>query len=65
VHDEVVSRLVKAYEQLLPRSGDPLDTGTLLGPMHSQMGVDNYKAAIEEIKKARGKIAFGGNVKKL
>lgn len=57
-----MSRLVKAYEQLLPRLGDPLESGTLLGPMHNQMGVDGFKTAIEEIKKVGGKIAFGGKV---
>lgn len=62
VHDEVVTRLVKAYEQLVPRTGDPLETGTLLGPMHSTVGIDNYKATLEEVKKLGGKIAFGGKV---
>lgn len=62
VHDAVVSRLVKAYEQLLPRTGDPLETGTLLGPMHSQVGIDNYLATLKEVERLGGKIAFGGKV---
>jgi len=62
IHDEVVARLIKAYGQLIPRTGDALESGTLLGPMHSQIGIDNYKKTIEEVKGLGGKIVFGGNV---
>ncbi|KAK3097064.1 hypothetical protein FSP39_006048 [Pinctada imbricata] len=60
VHDQIIERLVKAYKQL--RIGDPLDDGTLYGPMHSQQGVDLYKKALEEVKAQGGKIECGGNV---
>ncbi|XP_061172639.1 alpha-aminoadipic semialdehyde dehydrogenase-like [Saccostrea echinata] len=58
VHDQIVERLVKAYKQL--RIGDPLEDGTLYGPMHSQQGVDLYLSAIEEAKAQGGKIECGG-----
>ena len=40
--------------------GDPLDENTLLGPLHLPIGVENYLAGIEEIKKQGGKILYGG-----
>lgn len=62
VHDEVVSRLVKSYGQIVKRIGDPLESGTLLGPLHTKVGIENYLKTIEEAKKLGGKIEFGGKV---
>ena len=42
--------------------GDPIDSGTLYGPLHSKTSVDLYKAALDEAVKAGGKIEFGGKV---
>lgn len=60
VHDEVVSRLVKAYAQL--RIGDPIEPDTLYGPLHSKQAVEMYKNAVAEAVKAGGKIEYGGEV---
>eukprot|EP00794_Sanderia_malayensis_P009783 gene9783-10782_t len=60
IHDEVVERLIKAYKQV--RIGDPLDDGTLYGPLHSQAAVEQYKAALIEAQAQGGKIECGGNV---
>ncbi|XP_070541761.1 alpha-aminoadipic semialdehyde dehydrogenase-like [Ptychodera flava] len=60
VYDEIVARLKKAYAQI--KIGDPLEEGTLYGPMHSQQGVDLYKQTIAEIKAEGGTIEYGGNV---
>jgi aldehyde dehydrogenase family 7 protein A1 len=62
LYDSVVERLKKAYASILTRIGDPLDDGTLYGPMHSQVGIDGYKKTIEDAVKAGGKIEFGGKV---
>ena len=56
VYDEVVEKLKKAYGSIMTRRGDPLDDGTLYGPMHSQVGVEGYKKTIEEAKKLGGKV---------
>jgi len=58
VYDEVLQRLKKAYSQI--KVGDPLEPGTLYGPMHSQQGIDGYFAVLEEIKAAGGVIEYGG-----
>ena len=54
VYDEVLEKLKKAYGSIMTRRGDPLDDGTLYGPMHSQVGVAGYKQTIEEAKKLGG-----------
>jgi len=62
VHDQVVERLKKAYASILQRLGDPLDDGTLYGPMHSKVGIQGYLKTLNEVKQLGGKIEFGGNV---
>ena len=57
----MVAGLAKAYAQV--RVGDPLDDGTLYGPMHSQQGVDAYKQAVAEAVQQGGKIEYGGKVR--
>lgn len=60
VHDQVVSRLCKAYAQL--KIGDPLEPGTLYGPLHTPQSVDQYKKAVENAVQQGGKIQYGGKV---
>lgn len=48
VYDEVVKRMTKAYKQLESRIGDPLESTTLIGPLHNQAGVSKYKATVAE-----------------
>ena len=62
VHDQVVAGLTKAYGSILKRLGDPLDEGTLYGPMHSKVGIQGYLKTLEEVKQLGGKIEFGGKV---
>mmetsp|Transcript_68530 Transcript_68530/g.95284 ORF Transcript_68530/g.95284 Transcript_68530/m.95284 type:complete len:194 (+) Transcript_68530:509-1090(+) len=50
--------MTKAYPSI--PIGDPLDGKSLVGPLHSKMGVDIYKNGLEEIKKQGGKILVGG-----
>lgn len=60
VYDQVLERLTKAYASIFKRVGDPLEDGTLYGPLHSQKGVDGYLATIKEAVAAGGQIEFGG-----
>lgn len=61
VFDEVVDRLKKAYAKVMSRIGDPLDAGTLYGPLHSKAAVDGYMKTVEEAKALGGKLEFGGH----
>ena len=58
VYDQVLERLKKAYGQV--KMGDPMAPGTLLGPMHSEMGVNGFLKAIEEAKSQGGRVEVGG-----
>ena len=49
IYDSFVDRMVKAYKSV--PIGDPMDSKTLMGPMHNQQGIDAYMKAIEEIKR--------------
>ena len=62
VHDEVLARLKKAYASVFTRIGDPLDDGTLYGPLHSKAAIEAYKKTVADAKAEGGKIEFGGNV---
>ena len=58
VYDQVVNRMKKAYSTI--KIGDPLDSSTLCGPLHSKSAVDAYHNALKEIKKQGGEILCGG-----
>ncbi|XP_014662404.1 PREDICTED: alpha-aminoadipic semialdehyde dehydrogenase-like [Priapulus caudatus] len=62
-YDEVVKRVTKAYGQIYPaRMGDPLDSKTLYGPLHSQQGVDLFTKSVADAKQQGGTVVFGGKV---
>ena len=51
-----VARLVAAYGQV--RIGDPLEPGTLMGPLIDAAAVDGYRRALDEARTAGGTIAL-------
>jgi aldehyde dehydrogenase (NAD+) len=57
---ELERRLVAAYAQV--RIGDPLDSGTLMGPLIDAGAVARYSAAIHAAQKEGGQVLCGGNV---
>ncbi len=60
IHDDVVATLVKAYQQVETKIGDPTQATTLMGPLNSKAAVDQYLAAIEKAKASGGTVATGG-----
>jgi aldehyde dehydrogenase family 7 protein A1 len=60
VYDEMVERLLKAYSQV--KAGNPLEEGTLLGPLHSPLSKSSFENGIKAIKSQGGKILTGGLV---
>jgi aldehyde dehydrogenase (NAD+) len=58
--DELEKRLVHAYGQV--KIGNPLDAGTLMGPLIDAQAVERYKAAIAAARAAGGELLHGGNV---
>lgn len=58
----MLTRLKAAYKQVLSRVGDPLDKGTLIGPLHSATAIRCYQDTLVEAVKSGGTIEFGGKV---
>jgi aldehyde dehydrogenase (NAD+) len=59
---ELEKRLLHAYRQV--RIGDPLEAGTLMGPLIDARAVESYQAALAAARAAGGEVLFGGNVLK-
>ncbi|NXT70167.1 AL7A1 dehydrogenase, partial [Chaetops frenatus] len=60
IHDEVVAKLAKAYAQV--RIGDPWDSDTLYGPLHTKEAVKMFLDAVEQAKQQGGSVVCGGQV---
>ena len=58
LYDAFVARMVKSYANVV--IGDPMDSKTLMGPMHGPNGLRDYTEGIEKIKSQGGKILYGG-----
>lgn len=56
--DELATRLVSAYRQV--KIGNPLEAGTLMGPLVDADAVNAMMAALEELPNEGGKIICGG-----
>jgi aldehyde dehydrogenase (NAD+) len=59
---ELEKRLIHAYRQV--SVGDPLEAGTLMGPLIDAKAVESYQAALAAARAAGGELLFGGNVLK-
>jgi aldehyde dehydrogenase (NAD+) len=59
---ELEKRLIHAYKQV--RIGDPLEQGTLMGPLIDAKAVAGYQAAITAAQAAGGELLYGGKAVK-
>jgi aldehyde dehydrogenase (NAD+) len=59
VADKLVSRLSEAYGQV--PIGDPLEEGTLMGPVISEQAIEQMMSAIEVARSQGGEVVTGGN----
>jgi aldehyde dehydrogenase (NAD+) len=59
VVDELSDRLVRAYRSV--PIGDPMQTGTLLGPLVNSSAVEQMMRALETAKTQGGEVITGGN----
>ncbi|KAK4837344.1 hypothetical protein QYF36_004719 [Acer negundo] len=60
IYQTFLDQLVEVYKQV--KIGDPLEKGTLLGPLHTPTSKKNYEQGIEKIKSQAWKILTGGSV---
>jgi aldehyde dehydrogenase (NAD+) len=56
---KVTEQLIAAYRQV--RIGDPLDPGTLMGPLIDAGAVENMMRGIERLRQQGGQVLLGGN----
>jgi len=60
IAQEMTAKLVKAYGSIEP--GDPMQEGTLLGPLVNEKAVGGYQRALSVIEQQGGEILTGGKV---
>ncbi|HKZ20875.1 MAG TPA: aldehyde dehydrogenase family protein [Acidimicrobiia bacterium] len=60
IADKLVDRLVDAYKQI--PIGDPLETGTLMGPLVTQQAIRDMMSALEKAQEQGGTVVTGGVV---
>ncbi|KAL7140398.1 hypothetical protein ABFS83_09G118100 [Erythranthe nasuta] len=60
VYQKVLDRLAEVYGQV--KVGNPLEKGTLIGPLHTRTSRENFGKGIETIKSQGGKIVAGGSI---
>jgi aldehyde dehydrogenase (NAD+) len=58
IFDQVAATLVSAYQQV--RIGDPLEQGTLMGPLTDSASASRFEAAVAEARAAGGEVLCGG-----
>jgi aldehyde dehydrogenase (NAD+) len=58
IEKELTERLLRIYKQV--PIGNPLEKGTLMGPLISTNAVDAMQQAIAQLKKEGGEILYGG-----
>lgn len=59
IADKMMSRLAEAYQHVTV--GDPLEEGTLMGPVVSEGAIDQMMSALEIAREQGGRIVTGGN----
>ncbi len=60
IEADLTQRLVRAYAQV--PVGNPLDAGTLMGPLINPAAVDAMQEALRRLRKEGGQILYGGEL---
>jgi L-aminoadipate-semialdehyde dehydrogenase len=55
---KLIERLKKAYASV--RIGDPLEPGTLMGPLVDQGAIDDMMKALDQVRAEGGEVLYGG-----
>jgi aldehyde dehydrogenase (NAD+) len=58
IANEMIERLKRAYASI--RIGDPLDPGTLMGPLIDDQAIDDMMRALERVRAEGGEVLYGG-----
>ena len=60
VYDQFIEKLQAAYRQV--RIGNPLEKGTLMGPLIHQRAVESYQRAVARVSQEGGEVVYGGKL---
>ena len=60
IYPALCDTLVKAYKQV--SIGNPLEEGTLMGPLIDREAVESMQAALQKLKQQGGRVLYGGDV---
>jgi aldehyde dehydrogenase (NAD+) len=60
IFDDVVGKLVNAYQQVEKKIGDPTLSTTLMGPLNDKSAVQRFTSAVDKAKASGGKVLAGG-----
>jgi aldehyde dehydrogenase (NAD+) len=60
IYDNVLATLVKAYQQVEGKIGDPTDAANLMGPLNSKAAVQQFLDSIAKAKASGGTVVTGG-----
>ncbi|KAK9102428.1 hypothetical protein Sjap_019682 [Stephania japonica] len=60
IYQTFLDQLISVYKQV--KIGDPLEKGTLLGPLHTRASKENFEKGIQTIKSQAWNILIGGSV---
>ncbi len=58
IREALTRRLVGAYQQVC--IGNPLEPGTLMGPLINPRAVEDMRVALEAVRKEGGRVLYGG-----
>ncbi len=58
LRDELVNKLISSYKQV--KIGNPLNEGTLMGPLINTGAVDDMMNALDKLKQEGGEVLYGG-----
>jgi aldehyde dehydrogenase (NAD+) len=60
IASRLTGNLIAAYRQV--PMGDPMEPGTLMGPLINPAAVENMRRGLETIREQGGEVLYGGNV---
>lgn len=60
IYDEVLKKLISAYQGVALKIGNPLEKNTLIGPLISKNATEDFLNAIELVQQQGGRVLFGG-----
>lgn len=62
IYETLKDSLVKAYESLADRIGNPMDASTLIGPLIDKTAVEDMQATLQQVQAEGGTLLMGGKV---